>query len=323
MWDGVSDHEVSAGAGGNTIEQSLAQNHADAASARAKSLRSPRRPTARRRQLRDVAIARGDRRDSARALAASPRTCARDCSIVLPPAPALTSWSETPSHPPLLTSKRAAEVRGRGARARGGVAFWRTVVRRTPLPLSELLRRPADAGEFDRIDVDLGLGDRLASRWRAPGRQVMVTGNPGDGKTHLIARLQRHLEAAGALVIADANEYSDEDLLETWRQCERDAVPLVLAINEWPLFALYRHPDGRDFGPLSEALRQVRQSNWHLSEPAAAGGAGAGHRPLAAQPARRSRRVRGDRPALRRPFLRGRSRRRSPLANRECWTAGS
>jgi hypothetical protein len=120
--------------------------------------------------------------------------------------------------------------------------------------------------EIERIDVDLGLGDHLVAL-AEDGKQVVVTGNPGDGKTHLIARLQNRLETAGAVVIADANECSDKELLETWRQCERDAVPLVLAINEWPLFALHRNPEGRDFEPLSEALRQVRQSNWHLSEP--------------------------------------------------------
>jgi len=120
--------------------------------------------------------------------------------------------------------------------------------------------------ELERIDVDLGLGDHLASLAEG-GRQIIVTGNPGDGKTHLIARLAARLETSGAVVIADANEHSDEALLRMWHECERDKVPLVLAINEWPLFALRRHPDGRDFEPLVEALRQVRQSNWHLTAP--------------------------------------------------------
>jgi hypothetical protein len=120
--------------------------------------------------------------------------------------------------------------------------------------------------QLDLIDVDLDLGDHLLEVARA-ARQVVVTGNPGDGKTHLIARLQRQLEEAGAVVIADANVHTDEELLDVWESCERDDRPMVLAINEWPLFALAHHPGGRDFAPLTETLRQVRQFQWHLSEP--------------------------------------------------------
>lgn len=120
--------------------------------------------------------------------------------------------------------------------------------------------------ELEQIDVDLGLGAHLASL-ADDCRHIIVTGNPGDGKTHLIERLHSQLEAAGAVVIADANELTDDQLLDTWEQCERDEVPLVLAINEWPLFALHRHPRGAAFAPLAEALRQVRQSSWHLTAP--------------------------------------------------------
>jgi len=125
--------------------------------------------------------------------------------------------------------------------------------------------------ELERIDVDLGLGDHLVSL-AEDRRQIIVTGNPGDGKTHLIARLQSSIEAADAVVIPDANVHTDDELLRIWQECERDGRALVLAINEWPLFALQRHPDGRAFEPLIEALRQVRQSTWHLTAPAAPGG---------------------------------------------------
>jgi hypothetical protein len=125
--------------------------------------------------------------------------------------------------------------------------------------------------QLEWTDVDLGLSDHLLDLARA-GRQIVVTGNPGDGKTHLIERLRGPLEETGAVVITDANVLSDEELLASWRTCERDAIPLVLAINEWPLFALRQHAEGRDFEPLAEALRQVREAIWHLSPPEGARG---------------------------------------------------
>ncbi|MCA1679975.1 MAG: hypothetical protein LC777_14040 [Actinobacteria bacterium] len=99
-------------------------------------------------------------------------------------------------------------------------------------------------------------------------------------------------------MIADANVHTDEELLDVWEGCERDDRPMVLAINEWPLFALAEHPRGREFAPLHEALRQVRQFQWHLSEPEAPRGQ-VRVIDLSAESARGARRPCRDRSALR------------------------
>ncbi|WP_432976876.1 hypothetical protein [Dactylosporangium sp. CA-233914] len=116
-----------------------------------------------------------------------------------------------------------------------------------------------NAEELAWIDVDLGLNAHVLRLTQAH-RQIIVTGNPGDGKTHLIERLRPELEAAGAVVVTDANEFSDDGILTCWRDCDRDRRAMVLAINEWPLFVLRRHPLAVEFEPLKAALRQVQQA---------------------------------------------------------------
>jgi hypothetical protein len=122
--------------------------------------------------------------------------------------------------------------------------------------------------ELETIHVDLGVDDHLVAQAEA-GRQIVVTGNPGDGKTHLIERLRTQLEAAGAQVITDANACSNTEILETWRTCRREEHPFVLAINEWPLYVLRRHTrDEEQFaevrGAVEEALRQVDSARFFV-----------------------------------------------------------
>ncbi len=119
------------------------------------------------------------------------------------------------------------------------------------------------ADELESIHVDLGVDDYLVGQAEA-GRQIVVTGNPGDGKTHLIERLRQRLEALGTRVITDANACTDAEILEQWTASRDDGKPFVLAINEWPLYVLQRLASKHGFAPVAEALRQVTTARFFV-----------------------------------------------------------
>jgi Druantia protein DruA len=122
--------------------------------------------------------------------------------------------------------------------------------------------------ELDWIHVDLGLDDYLLNSAKE-GRQIVITGNPGDGKTFVIERLREQLVSTyDAVVITDANACTDAEILSTWRSCEKNKRPFVLAINEWPLFELRRLARVDGFEPVEEAVRQVRTAVYFGQPPA-------------------------------------------------------
>lgn len=120
-------------------------------------------------------------------------------------------------------------------------------------------------GELESIHIDLGVDDYLVAQAEA-GRQIVVTGNPGDGKTHLIERLRPRLQAAGAEVLTDANACTDAEILTKWTACREAGRAFVLAINEWPLYVLQRLASASSFTPVAEALRQVTSGQFFIEE---------------------------------------------------------
>jgi len=143
-----------------------------------------------------------------------------------------------------------------------------------PISFVEKLYRNANSyadrltrDELDWIHVDLGLDDYLLQSAK-DGWQIVVTGNPGDGKTFLIERLREDLTSTyDAVVITDANACSDTEILSAWRSCHDNGRAFVLAINEWPLFELRRLARSEGFEQVDEAVRQVQNAVYFGEDP--------------------------------------------------------
>lgn len=89
------------------------------------------------------------------------------------------------------------------------------------------------------------------------GKDVVLTGNPGDGKTHIIRILKKRLEELEIPVVIelDASTLSNEEIYSRWVQAKQSHMPFVIAINAAVLLSVYRsYPD---FFPIKEAYFQM------------------------------------------------------------------
>lgn len=123
------------------------------------------------------------------------------------------------------------------AGARDRTRLWRTLAAAGREAIAEALSEE----DFERLHIKSGLERFLGEQVRA-GKSVVVTGNAGDGKTHLLRRMKHDLESAGAVVLEDATaEMRGGDpghILEKWRQTIEAGHPFCLAANEYPLYQL-------------------------------------------------------------------------------------
>lgn len=97
------------------------------------------------------------------------------------------------------------------------------------------------------------------------GKDVVLTGNPGDGKTHMIRILEEPLASCDYETELDASTKSDDELYDHWRQAHEDGKPFVLAINAAILHSL--NASHGDFQPIAEAYKQMIHAVNH-GEPA-------------------------------------------------------
>lgn len=122
------------------------------------------------------------------------------------------------------------------------LAFWRRLARAGSNAVAEGLTET----EFEALHLRTPLEDHLLARARE-GVSIVLTGNAGDGKTHLARALERRLkeEASGFEFGYDATAMMNATdgvapIVERWRESEQGHKPMILAINQYPLYMLRR-----------------------------------------------------------------------------------
>lgn len=139
------------------------------------------------------------------------------------------------------------------------VEFWRSLAFGGPEVCSDVLGEE----DLEVLHVAQDLDQFLVDRVRK-GYSIILTGNAGDGKTHLLRRLEPELQRFKAIVQYDASAAMDHTkiapILNEWRKARRSNRPYCLAANEYPLYLLREHgrrkPD--DLPVLAEIDRQCR-----------------------------------------------------------------
>lgn len=87
------------------------------------------------------------------------------------------------------------------------------------------------------------------------GKDIVLTGNPGDGKTHIIRMLKEQLDGMELTVELDASTLSDEDIYKKWQDSKNKGIPFVIAINAAVLYSVYKKFP--TFDPIKNAYQQM------------------------------------------------------------------
>ncbi len=136
--------------------------------------------------------------------------------------------------------------------------FWLQIAAAGPKTVSDALTPE----ELDRLHIDLAIESFIADQV-AQGVSIFLTGNAGDGKTHILRKLAPRLKKSGAVVVEDATACMRKNqitpVLERWRAATREGRPFCIAINEYPLYLLRIR--SKEFLPnlVDELERQSRE----------------------------------------------------------------
>ncbi|MBL8684851.1 MAG: hypothetical protein JNK05_37085 [Myxococcales bacterium] len=102
-----------------------------------------------------------------------------------------------------------------------------------------------DRAARDRVHVATPLDDFVVAALRS-NRDVVLTGNPGDGKSHLARRLLDRGDLGEALFISDLSERDTRDTEREWRAARSEGRRVLLCGNEGPLRELIGTLDAND-----------------------------------------------------------------------------
>lgn len=116
-----------------------------------------------------------------------------------------------------------------------------------------------DPALLSRIHLETRLDSAIITAVNE-GKDIVLTGNAGDGKTHIIRMLAPKLESLGKPIeiVLDASTLSDTEIYEAWTKARKEGKVYVIAINAAILYSVYK--EYRDFGPISTAYRLMANS---------------------------------------------------------------
>lgn len=100
------------------------------------------------------------------------------------------------------------------------------------------------------------------------GKDVVLTGNAGDGKTHIIKMLTPEIckLTNPPDIMLDASESTSEQIYSRWLKAHNEGKPFVVAINAAVLFALYEYCENNayNFKPVQTAFSKMKNAiNFH------------------------------------------------------------
>ena len=158
------------------------------------------------------------------------------------------------------SKKKAADKLGQPPGGASGMdtpkTIWHKLAASGPQTTSDSLSEK----ELQHLHVKHPIEDFMQERIEAK-QSVFLTGNAGDGKTHLLKNLAHSLTKMEAVTIYDATaEMRNGDLspiLDKWKDAMCRKVPFFMAINEYPLHLLAEEAT-EHFPHLKEGIKQQR-----------------------------------------------------------------
>ena len=117
----------------------------------------------------------------------------------------------------------------------------------------------ADFIDYDflsKVHVSTELDSAIIEAVRS-GKDIVLTGNPGDGKTHIIRILQEQLDIldVAPIIELDASTMTNNAIYEKWLTAKEASRPFVIAINAAVLLALAK--EFPSFQPIIQAKNQM------------------------------------------------------------------
>lgn len=116
-----------------------------------------------------------------------------------------------------------------------------------------------DAGLLACIHLSTKLDNAIIEAVK-DGKDIVLTGNPGDGKTHIIRMLKPSIDQLDlpVKIILDASTLSNSEIYQSWHDARESGKSYIIAINAAVLYSVFKEHE--DFAPLAEAYKRMTSS---------------------------------------------------------------